>query len=91
MTTDRESRQRALLARMREIEGQHREAVETGDKTVAEALYAQGEALCESALREEQEATDRMALLATARAKSFEANLKAAVKRMAGIRDEGEA
>jgi hypothetical protein len=91
MTTNREARQGVLLARMREIEGQHREAVETGDKTQAEAHYAQGMALCEEAVREEREAIARMTELATAKATLYELNLKGSLRRMAAVRDGGEA
>jgi hypothetical protein len=82
MNIDRESRQGALVARMREIEGQYREAVESGDKTLAEALYAQGETLFAGAMKEEQEAIERITSLLQSKAKLFELNLKGSVSRM---------
>lgn len=82
MNMDRDSRHGALLARMREIEAQHREAVESGDKTQAEALYAQGEALYDGAVKEEQEAIEGIAALLRSKAKLFELNLKGSVSRM---------
>ena len=82
MNMDRDSRHGALLARMREIEQQHAASVEAGDKTQAEALYAQAATLYEGAVKEEQDAIEEVTALLRSKAKLFELNLKGSVSRM---------
>ena len=82
MDMNREPRHNAIVGRMREIERQHAAAVETGDKTQAGALYAQGEALYDGAVKEEQEAIEGITALLRSKAKLFESNLKGSVSRM---------
>ena len=82
MDTNRDARRAARIGRIRALEQQHREAVETGDKIEAAAILAQGETIYEGMIQEEQQAVANMKSRLDAETKLYELNLKGAIKRM---------
>jgi hypothetical protein len=82
MEKNRDARRAARIDRIRALEQQHREAVETGDTIEAAAILAQGEALYEGIIEEEKRSIETIKIRFEAEAKLFELNLKATIKRM---------
>jgi hypothetical protein len=83
MNTDTiEARREAIQAIRETLDEQHRVAVESGDRTLSEAVLAQFEALYEQAMRGEQEAVSEARELAEAHSTLFLLRLKGAGNRM---------
>jgi hypothetical protein len=82
MNMNREALRAARIGRIRALEEQHRERVETGDKLEAAAILAQGEAIYEGFIEEEQQAVASIKSRLDAESKLYELNLKGTIKRM---------
>jgi hypothetical protein len=82
MNMNRETLRAARISRIRALEQQHREAVETGDRIEAAAILAHGEAIYEGFIEEEQQAVAGMKSRVEAETKLYELNLKGTIKRM---------
>jgi hypothetical protein len=82
MNTNRETLRAARIGRIRALEQQHREAVETGDKIEAAAILAQARAIFEGFIEEEQQAVAGMKSRLDAETKLYELNLNGSIKRM---------